>query len=110
MDEINLLGVCSRNHSSVIESAEKWGCNGWPTPEEMLKCDLKLEMEALPDLKQAIEHSENVKDYVSRELFEHILESEEEHVDWLEEQFDRISHVGIKNYLQEMMLSGNSAG
>jgi|TARA_B110000240_G_C13367857_1_gene396898 bacterioferritin len=80
------------------------------SPEEMLKCDLKLEMEALPDLKQAIEHSENVKDYVSRELFEHILESEEEHVDWLEEQFDRISHVGIKNYLQEMMLSGNSAG
>ena len=75
----------------------------------MLKCDLKLEMEAIPDLKQAIEYSESVKDYVSRELFEHILESEEEHVDWLEEQFDRINHVGIQNYLQEMMLSGDSA-
>ena len=79
------------------------------SPEEMLKCDLQLEMEALPDLKEAIEYSESVKDYVSRELFENILESEEEHVDWLEEQFDRINHVGIQNYLQEMMLSGDSA-
>ncbi len=75
------------------------------SPEEMLKCDLQLEMEAILDLKQAIEYSESVSDYVSRELFENILESEEEHVDWLEEQFDRIKHVGIQNYLQEMMLS-----
>ncbi|MDW3096445.1 MAG: bacterioferritin [Gammaproteobacteria bacterium] len=79
------------------------------SPEEMLKCDLQLEMEAIPDLKEAIAYCESVKDYVSRELFEHILESEEEHVDWLEEQFDRISHAGIKNYLQEMMLSDSSA-
>ncbi len=79
------------------------------SPEEMLKCDLKLEMEAIPDLKEAIEYCESVKDYVSRELFEHILESEEEHVDWLEEQFDRIKHVGTKNYLQEMMLNESSS-
>ena len=73
-------------------------------PEEMLKCDLKLEMEAIPDLREAIAYCESIKDYVSRELFEKILESEEEHVDWLEEQFDRIKRVGIQNYLQEMML------
>ncbi len=77
-------------------------------PEEMLKCDLQLEMEGLPDLKEAVAYCESIKDYVSRELFENILESEEEHVDWLEEQFDRIKHVGIQNYLQEMMLSESS--
>tara|TARA_R110002096_G_scaffold21169_17_gene69147 strand:- start:107 stop:589 length:483 start_codon:yes stop_codon:yes gene_type:complete len=77
-------------------------------PEEMLKCDLQLEMEAIPDLKEAIAYCEDIKDYVSRELFEDILESEEEHVDWLEEQFDRIKHVGIQNYLQEMMLGESS--
>ncbi len=78
-------------------------------PEEMLKCDLKLEMEAIPDLREAIAYCESVKDYVSRELFETILESEEEHVDWLEEQFDRIKRVGIQNYLQEMMLEDSSS-
>lgn len=72
-------------------------------PEEMLKCDLRLEMEAIPLLREAIAYCEENKDYVSREIFERILESEEEHVDWLEEQFDRIKRVGIKNYLQEMM-------
>ncbi len=78
-------------------------------PEEMLKCDLKLEMEAIPDLREAIAYCESVKDFVSRELFETILESEEEHVDWLEEQFDRIKRVGIQNYLQEMMLEDSSS-
>ncbi len=78
------------------------------SPEEMLKCDLQLEMEAIPDLKDAIEYCESVRDYVSREIFEHILESEEEHVDWLEEQFDRIKHTGLQNYLQEMMLEDGS--
>ena len=77
-------------------------------PEEMLKCDLQLEMEAMPLLRDAIAYCESISDYVSRELFEHILESEEEHVDWLEEQFDRIKRVGIKNYLQEMMLKEDS--
>ena len=78
-------------------------------PEEMLNCDLKLEMEAIPLLREAIAYCESVKDYVSRELFEDILESEEEHVDWLEEQFDRIKRVGIQNYLQEMMLEDSSS-
>ena len=77
--------------------------------EEMLKCDLKLEMEAMPLLREAIAYCEEKSDYVSRELFEDILESEEEHVDWLEEQFDRIKRVGIQNYLQEMMIDESSS-
>ena len=77
--------------------------------EEMLKCDLKLEMEAMPVLREAIAYCEEKSDYVSRELFEDILESEEEHVDWLEEQFDRIKRVGIQNYLQEMMIEDSSS-
>jgi bacterioferritin len=68
--------------------------------EEMLQCDLKLEMRAIPDLKAAIAHCESVRDYVSRELFEDILESEEAHVDWLETQLDLIGKLGLKNYLQ----------
>lgn len=71
--------------------------------EEMLKCDLKLEMKAIPDLREAITHCESIKDYVSRELFEEILESEEEHVDWLETQLGLIEKVGIQNYLQSAM-------
>lgn len=77
--------------------------------EEMLKCDLKLEMEAMPLLREAIAYCEEKSDYVSRELFEDILESEEEHVDWIEEQFDRIKRVGIQNYLQEMMIEGSDS-
>lgn len=72
-------------------------------PLEMLKCDLKLEHEAIPSLKDAIAYCEEVKDYVSRELFEHILESEEEHVDWLETQLELIEQVGLQNYLQSQM-------
>ena len=68
--------------------------------EEMLKCDLKLEMKAIPDLRDAIKHCEEERDYVSRELFESILESEEEHVDWLETQIGLIEKMGLKNYLQ----------
>jgi bacterioferritin len=71
--------------------------------EEMLKCDLKLEMMAIPDLKEAIAYCESVQDYVSRELFEDILESEEEHVDWLETQLGLIEKVGLQNYLQSAM-------
>ena len=77
--------------------------------EEMLNCDLKLEMEAMPVLREAIAYCEEKSDYVSRELFEDILESEEEHVDWLEEQFDRIERVGIQNYLQEMMIEDSDS-
>jgi len=72
-------------------------------PKEMLECDLKLEHLALPLLKEAIAYCESINDYVSRELFEHILESEEEHVDWLETQMDLIEKVGIQNYLQSQM-------
>ncbi len=70
---------------------------------EMLECDLALEMEAIPDLREAIEYCESCKDYVSRDLFDSILESEEEHVDWLETQLDLILKVGIENYQQSQM-------
>ena len=72
-------------------------------PQEALECDLKLEYLAVPDLKAAIAHCESVQDYVSRELFESILESEEEHIDWLETQLALITQVGIQNYLQSQM-------
>ncbi|AUM11597.1 bacterioferritin [Ketobacter alkanivorans] len=71
--------------------------------KEMLECDLKVEWDAVPDLKEAIAHCEKVQDYVSRELFVDILESEEEHIDWLETQLELIEKVGIKNYLQSKM-------
>jgi len=70
---------------------------------EALECDLKLELAAHPMLKEAIAHCESVGDYVSRELFEGILESEEEHIDWLETQLDLIKEVGLQNYLQEQI-------
>ena len=72
-------------------------------PKEMLECDLKMEHLAVPDLKDAIAYCEEVSDYISRELFEEILENEEEHIDWLETQFERIDRVGMENYLQSMM-------
>ncbi len=71
--------------------------------EEMLRCDLDLEMAAMPRLREAIADSEAVSDYVSRELFESILESEEEHVDWLETQLELIGRTGIQNYVQSAM-------
>ena len=70
---------------------------------EALKCDLKLEHEAHPLLKEAIAHCESVGDYVSRELLEDILESEEEHIDWLETNIGLIDKVGLPNYLQSQM-------
>lgn len=72
-------------------------------PQEMLECDLKLEHDAIPLLREAIAHCESVSDYVSRELFEDILEAEEEHVDWLETQLGLIEKVGMHNYLQSQM-------
>lgn len=77
------------------------------TVEEILKADLELEHEALPLLKDAIEHCESVRDYVSRDLFADILESEEEHVDMLEQQFDLIERMGIENYIQMQSESAN---
>ena len=73
------------------------------TPKEVLECDLKLEMIAQPDLKAAIVHCEKVGDYVSRELLEDILESEEEHIDFLETQLELIDRVGLPNYCQSQM-------
>ena len=67
---------------------------------EILQCDLDMELDALPDLRAAIAYCEAHKDYVSRELFAHILESEEEHVDWLETQLGLIDRMGLQNYLQ----------
>ncbi|MBF6647547.1 MULTISPECIES: bacterioferritin [unclassified Methylobacter] len=72
-------------------------------PQEMLECDLKLEHNAIPLLREAIAYCESVKDYISREILEHILESEEEHVDWLETQLELIGKVGLQNYLQSQM-------
>ena len=70
------------------------------TVEEALKGDLELEYEAVGQLKNAIEYCESVRDYVSRDLFAHILDNEEEHVDTLERQFDMIERMGIQNYIQ----------
>jgi bacterioferritin len=67
---------------------------------EALECDLKLEQKARPDLQEAIAYCETVKDYISRELFEEILESEEEHIDWLETQLGLVAQVGLENWLQ----------
>ena len=68
--------------------------------EEVLRADLELEREALGQLQGAIAHCETVRDYVSRELFESILTSEEEHVDFLETQFEMIERMGLQNYIQ----------
>ena len=67
---------------------------------EALECDLKLEMAAHPDLRKAIADCEAQGDYISREIFERILESEEEHIDWLETQLSLIDRLGIENYSQ----------
>jgi bacterioferritin len=69
-------------------------------PRELLECDLALELDAVPDLKVAIAHCESVSDYVSRDLFAEILESEEEHIDWIETQLALIERIGEQNYLQ----------
>ena len=68
-------------------------------PMEVLKADLALELEALPTLKDAIAYCEQVGDYVSRELFAGILESEEEHIDWIETQLGLVDRLGLQNYL-----------
>ena len=70
------------------------------TVEEVLRSDLALEGDAIPLLRDAIAHCEAVRDYVSRDLFRRILDNEEEHVDFLERQFDMIERMGIQNYIQ----------
>ncbi|HEY0676548.1 MAG TPA: bacterioferritin [Immundisolibacter sp.] len=73
------------------------------TVRELLECDLRLENEALPLLREAIAHCESCGDYISRELLEDILESEEDHVDWLETHLALLDKVGEPNFLQTMM-------
>ena len=68
--------------------------------QEIFECDLKLEMEAVPDLRESIEFCEKAGDFGSRELFTKILVSEEEHIDWLETQLDLIGKVGVERYSQ----------
>lgn len=70
---------------------------------ELLKCDLRLELEAIPLLREAIAFCESVGDYGTRDLFEKILLSEEEHVDWIETQIGLIDRTGLQNYLQSQM-------
>src|SRR5690606_24255524 len=69
------------------------------SPRECLACDLKLEQQAVPDLKAGIAYCEQIGDYVSRELLVSILDSEEEHIDWLETQLELIERIGEQNYL-----------
>ncbi len=70
---------------------------------EMLECDLRLEMEALPNLREAIAHCESCGDYVTRELHANILASEELHVEWLETNITLLDRIGIQNYMQSQM-------
>lgn len=70
---------------------------------EILECDLAMEHQAIPDLRDAIEHCEQVRDFVSRDLFQKILTDEESHVDWLETQLGVMDQVGEQNYLQSQM-------
>lgn len=72
-------------------------------PREILECDLALELDGLPLLRTAIEYCDSVKDFTSGRLFKDILDSEEEHVDWIETQLDLIKRVGEQNYLQSKM-------
>lgn len=75
--------------------------------KEILECDLRMEREACPLLREAITYCESVRDYVTRELLEDILESEEEHIDWLETQLGLIDRLGLQNY-QQSQLEGSS--
>jgi bacterioferritin len=79
--------------------------------KEILACDLKLEMAAHPLYKAAIAHCESVRDFVTRELLVHIQKSEEEHIDFIEEQLGLIDKMGLPNYVQTATgeLSENSS-
>jgi bacterioferritin len=76
---------------------------------EVIRCDLSLEMMSLPDLKLAIAHCEDIRDFVSRELFTDILESEEEHIDWLQTQLRLVEQMGIQNFIQ-LQTKPNASG
>ncbi|MBX3643857.1 MAG: bacterioferritin [Rubrivivax sp.] len=76
-------------------------------PIEILQCDLKVEVGSQATLKEAIAHCESVRDYVSRELLESILEDTEEHIDYLEKQAELVAQVGEQNWLQSQMVEGS---
>ncbi|NUA32003.1 bacterioferritin [Cupriavidus basilensis] len=71
--------------------------------EEMLACDLKLELVSQASCKEAIKHFESVSDYVSREIIVGILDDTEEHIDWLQTQLELVAKIGLQNYLQSAM-------
>lgn len=73
------------------------------TVPEILACDLRLETGAKETVVEAIAYCESVRDYVSRDLFQVILEDTEEHIDWLETQTELVEKVGLQNYLQSQM-------
>ena len=73
---------------------------------EILRCDLTAEQGSQKLLKDAVAHCESVRDYVSRELLEHILVDTEEHIDWLETQIELVGQVGEQNWLQSQMEGG----
>ena len=70
---------------------------------ELLNCDLKMEYGAQATIKDGIAHCETVRDYVSRDLLQGILDDTEEHIDFLETQIDLVQKVGLQNYLQSQM-------
>jgi bacterioferritin len=74
---------------------------------EILECDLRLERAAQGTIKDGIAHCESVRDYVSRDILQHILDDTEEHVDFLETQLDLVAKVGLPNYLQSQMGSAS---
>lgn len=78
--------------------------------EEILRCDLRMEEEAIPALREAIAVCETERDYVSRELLEDILESEEEHVDWLETNLGLLEKMGKENYIQAQIIEDYKGG
>ena len=73
------------------------------SPVEILRCDLALEMDGLQVLKDAVVHCEGVNDFTSRKLFADILDSEEEHIDWLETQLSLVERLGEQNYLAQQL-------
>lgn len=70
--------------------------------KEILECDLKLEQKAVPDLRDAIEYCDKVRDYGSSDIFQKILSDEEEHIDWIETQLRLIKAMGVERYIQSV--------